>query len=80
MFSNDFEEAFSNFLERSEYDEAEAALFAIVRLSFVAGWLAAGGQPPQSQRIFELLESDGPAEEPPPAPPPQNLLQIGPQP
>ena len=55
MESNDFEDAFSKFLERTEYDEAEAALFAIVRLSFQAGWRAAGGEPPVPQRIFELI-------------------------
>ncbi len=55
MYSNELEEAFSNFLDRHEYDEAEAALFSIVRLSFVAGWLAAGGTPPQAERVFELL-------------------------
>ena len=32
MMSNDFEEAFSNFLERREYDEAESALFSMVRI------------------------------------------------
>ena len=55
MYSNDFEHAFSEFLDRREYDEAENALFSIVRAAFIAGWKAAGGTPPQSQRIFELL-------------------------
>ncbi|WP_297719939.1 hypothetical protein [Intestinimonas sp.] len=55
MYSNDLEEAFSNFLDRHEYDDAEAALFSMVRLAFVAGWRAAGGTPPQSERIYELL-------------------------
>ena len=55
MYSNELEEAFSNFLDRHEYDEVEAALFSIVRLSFVAGWLAARGTPPQAERVFELL-------------------------
>ena len=39
MMSNDFEEAFGSFLERKEYDEAESALFAMVRR---AGTKAAG--------------------------------------
>ena len=43
MYSNDFEEAFSNFLDRHEYDEAEHYLFSMVRLAFAAGWRAAGG-------------------------------------
>ena len=55
MHSNDFEAAFSAFLERHEYDEAEHYLFSTVRLAFAAGWKAAGGSPPQAERIFELL-------------------------
>ncbi len=55
MHSNDFEAAFSNFLDRHEYDEAENYLFSMVRLAFAAGWKAAGGAPPQQERIFELL-------------------------
>lgn len=57
MYSNDFEEAFSHFLDRHEYDEAEHYLFSMVRLAFAAGWRAAGGRPPQAERIFELLPS-----------------------
>lgn len=56
MYSNDFEAAFAAFLERREYDEAESALFSMVRTAFVAGWRAAGGDPPQPHRIFELVE------------------------
>lgn len=55
MMSNDFEEAFSNFLERREYDEAESALFSMVRIAFLAGWNAAGGEPPTPQKLFELI-------------------------
>ena len=55
MMSNDFEKAFSNFLERKEYDEAESALFSMVRIAFLAGWNAAGGEPPTPQKIFELI-------------------------
>ncbi len=55
MMSNDFEEAFSNFLERKEYDEAENALFSMVRIAFLAGWKAAGGEPPSPQKLFELI-------------------------
>ena len=54
--NNDFEEAFSNFLERREYDDAEAALFSMVRTAFLAGWKAAGGEPPAAQRLFELMD------------------------
>ena len=55
MYSNEFEKCFSDFLDRHEYDEAENALFAMVRIAFSAGWQAAGGAPPQSERIYELL-------------------------
>lgn len=55
MYSNDFEAAFASFLDRHEYDEAENYLFSMIRLAFAAGWKAAGGAPPQQERIFELL-------------------------
>ena len=35
-----FEQEFEAFLERREYDAAEAALFAVVRAAFLAGWRA----------------------------------------
>ena len=60
MMSNEFEKAFGDFLDRHEYDEAEAYLFSMVRLAFVAGWKAAGGEPPRSERIFELVLPDKP--------------------
>lgn len=56
MQTNDFEAAFDAFLDRHEYDDAESALFAIVRAAFTAGWLAAGGDAPQPERIFQLLD------------------------
>lgn len=55
MMGNEFEAAFDAFLDRHEYDDAESALFAIVRAAFTAGWLAAGGDAPQPERIFQLL-------------------------
>ena len=51
----DFEKAFSDFLDRHEYDQAENALFDMVRVSFLAGWKAAGGDPPKPQKIFTLI-------------------------
>ena len=63
MYSNDFEEAFSHFLDRHEYDEAEHYLFSMVRLAFAAGWRAAGGSHQQADRIFELLPSRRDADE-----------------
>ena len=59
MHSDQFEYAFSKFLDRREYDEAENVLFSMVRLAFAAGWMAAGGQPPQAERVFELLPPTG---------------------
>ena len=56
MQSNDFEDAFSQFLARHEYDEAESYLFSMVRISFAAGWRAAGGDPPKEERLFQLLD------------------------
>mgnify|MGYP001100610827 CR=1 FL=1 len=40
MMDNEFEAAFSCFLERHEYDDAESVLFEIVRAAFLAGWRA----------------------------------------
>lgn len=55
MRSDKFEKAFSDFLDRREYDQAENALFAMVRISFVAGWKAAGGEPPPPQKVITLI-------------------------
>lgn len=51
----DFEKAFGDFIDRREYDHAENALFSIVRIAFKAGWLAAGGDAPQAQKVLELI-------------------------
>ena len=58
MNSDAFEQAFGDFLERREYDQAENALFAMVRIAFLAGWKAAGGDPPPPQKVIELLHKD----------------------
>ncbi len=55
MMNNDFEQALDSFLQRREYDQAEEALYSMVRISFLAGWKAAGGEPPVPQKIFELI-------------------------
>ena len=39
--SDQFEAAFSDFLESNTYDDTEQALFALVRAAFAAGWEAA---------------------------------------
>lgn len=51
----DFEKAFGDFIDRREYDQAESALFSMVRISFKAGWLAAGGKAPIPQKVIELV-------------------------
>ena len=58
MQSGGFEKAFGDFLDRREYDQAENALFAMVRIAFLAGWKAAGGDPPQPQKVFQLVHKD----------------------
>ena len=55
MESNIFEQAFSDFIDRREYDEAQSALFDLVRISFKAGWKAAGGSPPLPQPVIRLM-------------------------
>ena len=53
-----FEKAFDNFLDRREYDQAEEALFSMVRIAFLAGWEAAGGKMPKPQPVLSLVESE----------------------
>ncbi|MDR1805433.1 MAG: hypothetical protein LBQ80_01495 [Clostridium sp.] len=52
MIKNDFEKSFSEYLNGKEYDNAEEALFEIVRSAFRAGWEAANGTPPPN--TFEI--------------------------
>jgi len=63
MQTNDFEKAFGDFLDRREYDQAENALFAMVRIAFLAGWKAAGGDPPQPQKIFQIMHKESISED-----------------
>ena len=55
MQSDEFEKAFGDFIDRREYDQAEQALFAMVRIAFLAGWKAAGGNAPPPQKIFQIV-------------------------
>lgn len=55
MMSNDFEEAFDRYLETGAYDEASNVLFTVARNAFLAGWKAAGGEPPTPCRLFDEL-------------------------
>lgn len=51
-----FEKAFGDFIDRRDYDDAENALFSIVRICFQAGWMAAGGDPPRAHRVFQIYK------------------------
>jgi len=51
----DFEKAFDDFLDCREYDKAANDLLSIVRTSFKAGWLVAGGQPLKPQKVCTLI-------------------------
>lgn len=53
--SDDFEKSFSDFLDSCEYDQAEEALFSMVRIAYIAGWKAAGGDATQSPKTLELF-------------------------
>ena len=64
MESDTFEKAFSDFIERHEYDEAQSALFDMIRISFQAGWESAGGNPSEPQPVIRLIHKK-PDEEPP---------------
>ena len=50
-----FEKAFADFIDRREYDKAQNALFDMIRISFKAGWQAAGGNPPESQPVIQIV-------------------------
>ena len=63
MQTNDFEKAYADFIDRREYDEAQNALFSMVRTSFTAGWQAAGGDPPTPHKIFEIVPKKDEGEE-----------------
>ena len=64
MMSNEFEKALDAFLEGAEADEAHQALYDIIRAAFLAGWRSAGGDPPQEQKLFELIPGGKPLEPP----------------
>ena len=64
MMSNEFEKALDAFLEGAEADEAHQALYDVIRAAFLAGWRSAGGDPPQEQKLFELIQGGKPLEPP----------------
>jgi len=53
----DFEGLFSDFLDSTEYDRAEGAVFSLMRMAFKAGWLAAGGKPTIFPEVTQLLDA-----------------------
>jgi hypothetical protein len=53
----DFESAFDEFITLKKIKIVENALFAIVRISFLAGWLAAGGNKPKTQS-YQTISTD----------------------
>ena len=56
MQSDEFEQAFSDFLASKEYDEAEDSLFSVIRTAFLAGWKAACGEAPDPQHsVIHLM-------------------------
>lgn len=54
MPSDEFEQCFSDFIDRREYDDAQNAFFSVVRSSFKAGWESAGGKPPPAQPVIRF--------------------------
>ena len=64
MMSNEFEKALDAFLEGADADEAHQALYDIIRAAFLAGWRSAGGDPPQEQKLFELIQGGKPLKPP----------------
>mgnify|MGYP004556786965 CR=1 FL=1 len=57
MMPDQFESAFGKFIEQQEYDGAAQAIFSLARAAFLAGWLAAGGDAPQNERLFRIIPS-----------------------
>ena len=64
MMSNEFEQALDDFLAGTQADAAHQALYDIIRAAFLAGWRSAGGDPPQGQKLFELIPGGKPLEPP----------------
>ena len=58
MQNDNFELAFSEFLEQEAYDQAQAAIFTLVRAAFLAGWKARESQRPAEIIPLKLLERE----------------------
>ena len=54
----DFEKLYSEFIDDNQYDNAEEVLtemlFNAARLAYVAGWVAAGGEVPQTAEKLQF--------------------------
>ncbi len=44
---NEFEVEIAKFIDGNDYDECERKILALMRTVFKAGWVAAGGTPPE---------------------------------
>ena len=55
MYTDEFEQSFAAFLESKEYDQAEEALFSMLRRAYAAGWRAAGGSPEQAKGVPDTV-------------------------
>ncbi|MDL2232058.1 hypothetical protein LJC63_00570 [Ruminococcaceae bacterium OttesenSCG-928-L11] len=55
MHTNEFEQAFGDFLETLEHEQILNIVFTSTRQAFLAGWLAAKGEPPTPHRLFEII-------------------------
>ncbi len=51
MHNDTYELEFERFLESTNLDAAEDALFSALRAAFDAGWQAAGGTPPLRRAV-----------------------------
>ncbi|MBR5110469.1 MAG: hypothetical protein IK099_09755 [Clostridia bacterium] len=50
-----FEKTFEAFLDRDTYDQAEEALFSLLRAAFIAGWKAAGGKETDTENVVKMV-------------------------
>lgn len=55
MSEKKYECAFEEVLNLDEYENAQEAMYQLVRKSFKAGWDAAGGEPLRTQDKFQLM-------------------------
>ena len=56
--TDEFEQAFGNYLEQSAYDDAEESLFSMIRSAFIAGWKAAGGNEREVSNVVQFVRRD----------------------